>query len=759
MGELAVYTRPVLLTAVIAALGLAALGTVVAQQPPPTPPNSGPGPGTLPATTVRPYSEWTPTPPAPGYVPNQPATGVQQAGAYLPLPPGYNAQPPVGQPPVGQPGTAQPRLTQPAVAGVIPAGGVTIPPPNMDLSSVRPAAGVVAPPSSGMPAPGSTPPSNSTYDPSGSKFAPTPFLPTAPTSVPPVPSAVTPQAPSSVVPLPPPATIAPPPPTGATGVLPPTLPASPPSVPPPQSITVPPAAPATATTVPVLPTPGTPAPVVATPPAVSSPGAVPVALPGRVAPSVVIEAVCPESVVFGQELQYKLIVRNTGTSSVAYVRVEDELPAGARYVGSDPVAETNGDRLVWVIGTLDVGAEKQITVRVKPGDEGDARSRATVSFATAVDARSRVTRPRLAAVVSGTDICRAGEETTFQIKVTNSGSGPATRLLLKAQLSDGLLHSQGVLIEAELPTILPGESKAIPLKVAAAKSGMQWCQVVVAADGSQDATAKTSVTVVEPMLTVKQTGPAKCLVRAEPTYIIEMCNPGTAATDPVLLQTILPDGFDYVQASDGGSVVTGGRTVAWRLPSLAQGGSRSVTLKLRAVAAVEGGLLRTKAEASPSNLTSVGAMAGQGGVSVRPSGRGLVAQTDMPVTAEGVAAVHFEVVGLDNPVPVGREASYEIRVTNQGTGPCSNVQITAIMADGTEFAGATGGTNPTAGVKPQGQQLTFDAIPVLGVRGETVYRVKIRGSAPGDLRFRVQLTCDQLKTPIVKEESTTFYKE
>lgn len=67
-----------------AAVGLAALGTVVAQQPSGLPPAGS----TLPATTVRPYSEWTPTPAPPGYLPKQNPGGVQPAGGVLPLPPG-----------------------------------------------------------------------------------------------------------------------------------------------------------------------------------------------------------------------------------------------------------------------------------------------------------------------------------------------------------------------------------------------------------------------------------------------------------------------------------------------------------------------------------------------------------------------------------------------------------------------------------------------------------------------------------------------
>jgi len=38
-----------------------------------------------------------------------------------------------------------------------------------------------------------------------------------------------------------------------------------------------------------------------------------------------------------------------------------------------------------------------------------------------------------------------------------------------------------------------------------------------------------------------------------------------------------------------------------------------------------------------------------------------------------------------------------------------------------------------------------------------VYRIKVRGVQAGDYRFRVQMTCDQLKAPVVKEESSRVY--
>jgi hypothetical protein len=38
-----------------------------------------------------------------------------------------------------------------------------------------------------------------------------------------------------------------------------------------------------------------------------------------------------------------------------------------------------------------------------------------------------------------------------------------------------------------------------------------------------------------------------------------------------------------------------------------------------------------------------------------------------------------------------------------------------------------------------------------------VIRLKAKGIVAGDLRCKVQLSCDNLKQPLVKEESTVFF--
>ncbi len=676
--------RPIVLVAGVAAIGLAVLGTVMAQPGGYLPPSkAAPTGGTQPNTTVRPYGEWTPTP-----GPARPA-----GGSYLPPPTGGKQT--ASYPPVSAPGAVRPRPSQPGTAGgpLKPAGGFDIPPPSMDLG-IKPPGAVLPPPSVSV-------------EGNDNKFPAAPAVPVPPPSfpapgvgVPPLPT--TPVIPPNPFPVPPPA---------GGGFVPPAPPA--PFV------------------------PERTAPVVG--------GA---ALPTKVVQGVTVEAICPATVVFGAECRYELVISNTGNVAVQNVRIEDEIPTGSRYVGSDPPGELNGDKLVWGIGALDGNAEKRIAVRVRPTEEGELRSRATVTYSATVEARTKVTRPRVAVTVAGPEVARAGDEAMFRIKVTNSGTGPAQNMVLQALLSDGLYHQQGVKLETKLANLAAGETRNVDLSLGAAKAGLQWCQITVTAEGSQDATAKSSVNVVEPVLQVSQTGPAKCLVRAEPTYEITLSNPGTAATDSITLHAVLPDGFDYVQASDAGAFSTTHRAVSWKLPGLPAGGTKSVAVKLRATAAGDV-VLRTVAHSVPEQPVA------QAGVGAKPAGRVLEAKAETAIKSEGVAAVRFDVKGLENPVEVGKDAVYEIRVTNQGTGACTNVQLMAALATDTTYSGANGPTKVTA----QGQTLVFDAIPNLAVKGEVVYTVRVRGNAAGDQRIRVQLTCDQVRTPVVKEESTSFYKQ
>ena len=135
--------------------------------------------------------------------------------------------------------------------------------------------------------------------------------------------------------------------------------------------------------------------------------------------------------------------------------------------------------------------------------------------------------------------------------------------------------------------------------------------------------------------------------------------------------------------------------MAWKLPASPPGGTKTVTLKLRAAAAGDG-LLRTIAQAGRPSSRSWARPAG-----AAPAGAAAVleAKAETAIKAEGVAAVRFEVIDLEDPVEVGKEAMYEIRVTNQGTGPAPTCSSSPRWPTARRSPGSSGPTQ----VKAQGQ--------------------------------------------------------
>jgi len=106
-------------------------------------------------------------------------------------------------------------------------------------------------------------------------------------------------------------------------------------------------------------------------------------------------------------------------------------------------------------------------------------------------------------------------------------------------------------------------------------------------------------------------------------------------------------------------------------------------------------------------------------------------------------------------VEVGTETGYEILVTNQGTDFAKNVQINLDVPDGMEITGVKGPTKGTI----KGRKVTFGTLPKLAPRADAIYRVKIKGSKPGDFRIAVQARSDTLESTVTEQESTKVYQD
>ena len=72
--------------------------------------------------------------------------------------------------------------------------------------------------------------------------------------------------------------------------------------------------------------------------------------------------------------------------------------------------------------------------------------------------------------------------------------------------------------------------------------------------------------------------------------------------------------------------------------------------------------------------------------------------------------------------------------------------------------GTSCATRTRAGhIGPIRREVIFEPLPKLAPRADIIYRVNVRGVAPGDLRFRARIKADGLTNPVLREESTKVY--
>ena len=82
--------------------------------------------------------------------------------------------------------------------------------------------------------------------------------------------------------------------------------------------------------------------------------------------------------------------------------------------------------------------------------------------------------------------------------------------------------------------------------------------------------------------------------------------------------------------------------------------------------------------------------------------QGLTDQTQREIVVEGLAAIMFEVRDLEDPIEVGGETGYEIRVVNQGTKAATNVQVAVNLPPGMKVVSAEGETQHNDPRRPAG---------------------------------------------------------
>jgi uncharacterized repeat protein (TIGR01451 family) len=453
---------------------------------------------------------------------------------------------------------------------------------------------------------------------------------------------------------------------------------------------------------------------------------------GRQEPAVSLEWIGPATCKIGQPVTYQIMVKNVSAAPVQGVVVRNRVASGVIVLSTQPVARNEGDALVWDIGSLEPRQEKRLTLQLQPKTTGDLTSQASVTFTGISISHLVVQEPRLTLKASGPERVLLGDLVNITVVVTNPGNGTAEQVKMKAALSEGLETARGRIIEFDVGSLRPQESRSVPLVCNTKTGGRQKLDIVAMADGGLRADSNRTLEVIVPRIDVAAAGPALRYLGRPATYTFKVTNPGTAPTSNVTLTDQIPDGFKFVSASPGGRHDFATRVVSWYIGDLNPGQSKEVTLDVLA--------------ANPGEHRHT---------AVVEAARGLKNEAQISTRVEGLSALLMELVDLDDPVETGTDTAYEIRVTNTGSKTETNLQLVCTIPQEMEFRSAKSSANCNHHL--QGKELVFDPLPKLAPRADAIYRVNVRGIQPGDVRFRAQIMADGLKAPVLKEESTKVY--
>ena len=462
-----------------------------------------------------------------------------------------------------------------------------------------------------------------------------------------------------------------------------------------------------------------------------TPGAA--ALEGAQTQQLTLEKFAPDEIQVGKPAIFQIKLRNTGSVAAHDVEIHDELPRGTRLLSTNPRASVGvRGELVWPVGTIKPGEEVTAEIELMPVAEGEIGSVASVRFTTDVSVRTRATKPELVVQTSAPAQVLIGQDMTLTITVSNPGSGTATNVVLEERVPPGFVHPAGTELEYEVGDLMPNESRQLQLNLTAERPGPTANVLVARGDASLEVEDQVPIEVVAPQLDVLVEGPKRRYLDREATYTLSITNPGTAPAQQVALVAHLPPGLRFVKANNAGHYDEASQSVHWQLEEL------------------------PVQETGQVMLTAMPVEIGQQVLAVRAtSDLGLSVERELPVTVEGIAAILFEVVDVDDPVEVGGETTYEIRVLNQGSKEATNVRLAVLLPPEMRPVAAEG----PARYALEPNRVLFEGLSRLAPKADTTYRVRVQGLQPGDLRVRVQLTTDEIRTPVTKEESTRVYSD
>ena len=422
----------------------------------------------------------------------------------------------------------------------------------------------------------------------------------------------------------------------------------------------------------------------------------------------------PATAVAGDDISYTLTVANAGPSSASAVQVVDTLPAGTTFVSANAPAGWTctpaGDVSVTCTrASLASGASAVITVVVTAPAEAAALTNlaevssstpdpdptdnsASVDTAVTASADLSVAKTGPATAVAGTQIAysltiaNAGPSAAVDVSVTDTLPAGTTLSSFSAPPGWTCSSSGDVSVTCTLPALASGGSAVIavvvdgPLDAASLTNGAEVTSTTPDPDPSDNSDSVDTTVTASADLAVVKTGPATVTAGGTVTYELVVSNSGPSTATAVEVTDTLPTGVVLTSADGPGWTCTdnGDGTVTCAIPSLASGGSSTITVVV--AAPTEGATLTNDAEVSSATPDpDLSDNTSSADTDVTPS-------ADLSVVKTGPATV-----------VAGSAVTYSITVANSGPSTATDVEVVDTLPAGTTFESVAAGAAWTCG--------------------------------------------------------------
>lgn len=332
---------------------------------------------------------------------------------------------------------------------------------------------------------------------------------------------------------------------------------------------------------------------------------------------------------------------------------------------------------------------------------------------------------------------QVGSGATFRLTVRNAGQRPVEEAAVEARFDEPLAFpgSTEKTVRRLLGPIDVGESREFALTLVGSKPG-NWCTAfTVTADGREAVWKSVCVEFVPRRLEVTIVGPPARTVGSRAEFTVKLVNVSNEDLKDVEAAVAFDAVFEPKEGTRGARPEPGRLT--WDVGALPSG---------------EGVQLQVEFECrTPSQQACVVAEVTAGGV---PRER---AEACLPITPVR-GPLDVQVSDTRDPLTVDEQTDYVVTVLNRGPDAARSVRLKATVPANVEVAGAEvllGEKRVPVKSETKGRQVEFDPVETLPADGELTFRVRVKALAPGDGRFRAEVTAAAQDQPIESVEPTT----